>query len=74
MWTENIKRVLRVTRQIQAGHIGVNAGVALFPNAPFGGYKTSGAGKELGRYALDSYTNVKHVYIRYVGRLARFGS
>lgn len=44
--------------------MGINAGVALFPNAPFGGYKSSGVGKELGRYALDDYTNTKTIYIR----------
>lgn len=51
---------------MEAGLVGVNAGVALFPNAPFGGYKTSGVGKELGRYALEDYTNTKTIFIRFV--------
>jgi aldehyde dehydrogenase (NAD+) len=64
LWTEDHRRILRVTKQLQAGHIGVNAGVALFPTAPFGGYKSSGVGKEMGKLALQDYTNVKSIYIR----------
>ncbi|GAB7356832.1 hypothetical protein MBLNU459_g7708t1 [Dothideomycetes sp. NU459] len=63
VFSKDVKRVLRVAKALEAGLVGVNAGVALFPNAPFGGYKTSGVGKELGRYALDDYTNTKTIYI-----------
>ncbi|TVY92217.1 Aldehyde dehydrogenase, cytosolic [Lachnellula willkommii] len=64
VFTEDISRVFRVTKHLQAGSVGVNAGVALFPNAPFGGFKSSGVGKELGKYALDHYTNTKTIYVR----------
>ncbi|KAK4942819.1 hypothetical protein LTR10_017579 [Elasticomyces elasticus] len=63
VFTRDVKRVLRVSKALEAGLVGVNAGVALFPNAPFGGYKTSGVGKELGRYALDDYQNTKTIFI-----------
>ncbi|OCK80287.1 aldehyde dehydrogenase [Lepidopterella palustris CBS 459.81] len=63
VWTNDTKRILRITKQIQAGSVGVNAGVSLFPNAPFGGYKSSGVGKELGKYAIQDYTNVKTIFI-----------
>jgi len=46
VFTEDVSRIFRVTKQLQAGSVGVNAGVALFPNAPFGGFKSSGVGKE----------------------------
>ncbi|KAG9665041.1 aldehyde dehydrogenase, allergen Cla h 10, partial [Aureobasidium melanogenum] len=63
LFSRDVKRVLRVAKALEAGLVGVNAGVALFPNAPFGGYKTSGVGKELGRYALEDYTNTKTIFI-----------
>lgn len=64
VWTADTKRLLRVAKALQAGSVGANAGVALFPNAPFGGYKSSGVGKELGRHALDCYRNTKTIYIK----------
>lgn len=64
VFSGDVKRVFRVAKALEAGLVGVNAGVALFPNAPFGGYKTSGVGKELGRYALDDYMNTKTIYFR----------
>lgn len=64
VFTKDISRAFRVTKQLQAGLVGVNAGVALFPNAPFGGFKSSGVGKELGKYALEHYTNTKTIYVK----------
>lgn len=64
VFTEDVKRIFRVSQALEAGSIGVNSGVALFHNVPFGGYKTSGSGKELGKYALADYQNTKTIYIR----------
>jgi hypothetical protein len=44
----------------------------LFTNAPFGGYKSSGVGKELGKYALMDYVSTKGIFIRYVALLYLF--
>ena len=66
MFSENTKRIFRVAKQLQAGLVGVNAVNVLFPNAPFGGYKSSGVGKELGKYALQHYTETKTIFIRQV--------
>jgi acyl-CoA reductase-like NAD-dependent aldehyde dehydrogenase len=66
VFSENTKRIFRVAKQLQAGLVGVNAVNVLFPNAPFGGYKSSGVGKELGKYALQHYTETKTIFIRQV--------
>ncbi|KAI9743691.1 MAG: hypothetical protein M1818_003007 [Claussenomyces sp. TS43310] len=63
-FTEDIKRIFRVTKSLQAGLVGVNAVCILFPNAPFGGFKSSGVGKELGKYALQHYTETKTIFFR----------
>ncbi|KAL6231965.1 hypothetical protein BDW75DRAFT_243393 [Aspergillus navahoensis] len=64
VFTNETKRVFRVTQQLQAGIIGVNSVNMLFANAPFGGYKSSGVGKELGKYALMDYVSTKTIFIR----------
>jgi aldehyde dehydrogenase (NAD+) len=66
VFSENTKRIFRVAKKLQAGLVGVNAVNVLFPNAPFGGYKSSGVGKELGKYALQHYTETKTIFIRQV--------
>jgi aldehyde dehydrogenase (NAD+) len=62
VWTNDIKRALRVTKQLRAGTVGVN-GYTLEPNAPFGGYQQSGIGREGGRTAIEAYTELKTVFI-----------
>jgi aldehyde dehydrogenase (NAD+) len=63
IFSEDTKRIFRVAKALEAGLVGVNAVNMLFPNAPFGGYKSSGSGKELGKLALDAYTEVKTIFI-----------
>ncbi|MBI4545673.1 MAG: aldehyde dehydrogenase family protein [Gemmatimonadetes bacterium] len=63
VWTNDLKRAHRVARRIQAGTIWVNTYHPLDPASPFGGYKQSGYGRELGQYALDLYTQVKSVWV-----------
>ena len=62
VWTNDIKRALRVTKQLRAGTVGVN-GYTLEQHAPFGGYLQSGIGREGGRTAIEAYTEVKTVYV-----------
>lgn len=61
VWTRDVKRAHRVARQIRAGGVWVNTNMTLFNETPFGGYKASGMGRELGLESLMSYTEVKHV-------------
>lgn len=63
LWTTDIKRAHRVAQRLQAGTVWINTYHPLDPASPFGGYKQSGYGRELGRYALDLYTQVKSVWV-----------
>ncbi|MGV8871298.1 MAG: aldehyde dehydrogenase family protein [Rhodococcus sp. (in: high G+C Gram-positive bacteria)] len=62
VFTTDLTRALRVTRGVRAGHIGVN-GYQVEPNTPFGGFKTSGLGREGGRGSIEAYTELKTVLI-----------
>jgi len=64
VWTRDVSRAHRVARAIKAGTVWVNCYGLIDATAPFGGYKESGYGRELGRYALDLYTQVKSVWMR----------
>jgi acyl-CoA reductase-like NAD-dependent aldehyde dehydrogenase len=63
IWTPDIKRAHRVARSLAAGTVWVNTYNRYDPAAPFGGYKQSGFGRDLGIHALDGYTQVKNVWI-----------
>jgi acyl-CoA reductase-like NAD-dependent aldehyde dehydrogenase len=63
IWTENGARALRVARRMETGVISVNSNTSVRVGTPFGGFKQSGVGRELGPHALDYYTEVKNVYI-----------
>ncbi|CAN5178022.1 aldehyde dehydrogenase [soil metagenome] len=63
VWTESLTRALRVTRAVKAGQIWVNTYRALVAQAPFGGFKDSGFGREKGEQALDEYLAAKNVMI-----------
>jgi aldehyde dehydrogenase (NAD+) len=62
VWTNDIKRALRVTKRLRAGTVGIN-GYTLEPHAAFGGYQQSGIGREGGRTSIEAYTEVKTVFI-----------
>ncbi len=66
VWTNDIGRALRVVRAVQTGVISVNSGHSVHLEAPFGGFKRSGMGRELGLAVLDHYTEWKSVYINTV--------
>jgi acyl-CoA reductase-like NAD-dependent aldehyde dehydrogenase len=63
VWTRDVKKAHRFARDLQAGTVWVNTYHPLDPASPFGGYKQSGFGRELGRHALDLYTQVKSVWV-----------
>lgn len=63
VWTENVRRAHRMVPQLRAGTVWVNAYRVADYTRPFGGYKQSGIGREIGVEALHDYTEVKSVYI-----------
>ncbi|WOO80947.1 Aldehyde dehydrogenase [Vanrija pseudolonga] len=70
VFTQNITKGHRVANKLHAGTVWVNCFNELHSQVPFGGYKSSGLGRELGEYALENYTEIKAVHVRltpYVG-------
>src|SRR6266550_2499133 len=63
IWTENGGRALRVARAIETGVLSLNSNSSVRPSTPFGGFKKSGFGRELGMHALAGYSEVKNVYV-----------
>ena len=63
VWTRDIKKAHYVASKLQAGTVWVNTYNLYDTSAPFGGYKQSGFGREMSRYALDYYTQVKTVWV-----------
>ena len=63
IWTSDVGRALRVSRAVEAGNLSVNSHSSVRYWTPFGGFKQSGLGRELGPDALDGFTEVKNVFI-----------
>jgi betaine-aldehyde dehydrogenase len=63
VWTQDMNRAERVARQLRMGTVWINDYHPYFPQAPWGGYKQSGIGRELGHIGLEEYTEMKHVYM-----------
>ncbi|MEO6058855.1 MAG: aldehyde dehydrogenase family protein, partial [Candidatus Limnocylindria bacterium] len=63
VWSRDIGRALRVVKGLKAGVLSVNSNSSVHTEAPFGGYKMSGIGRELGMHAVELYTEVKNVYV-----------
>ena len=63
IWTRDGARALRVARATEAGVLSVNANTSVRVSTPFGGFKQSGFGRELGMHALEGYSEVKSVFI-----------
>jgi len=62
VWTRDGAKALRVARAVETGVISINSNTSVRVSTPFGGFKQSGYGRELGPHALDHYTEVKSVY------------
>ena len=63
VWTRDIFRAMRVVKTLRAGIVWVNHMQPTYVEAPWGGYKQSGIGRELGKWGVEEYLNVKQVYI-----------
>jgi betaine-aldehyde dehydrogenase len=63
IWSRDIAKALRVARGVETGVLSINTNSSVHTEAPFGGYKLSGTGRELGMHALDLYTEVKNVFV-----------
>jgi betaine-aldehyde dehydrogenase len=63
VWTENGARALRVARALEIGVLSVNSNTSVRVSTPFGGFKQSGFGRELGMHALEGYSEVKNVFV-----------
>jgi betaine-aldehyde dehydrogenase len=62
IWTRDGAKALRVARALETGVLSVNSNTSVRVGTPFGGFKQSGVGRELGPHALDAYTEVKNVF------------
>jgi betaine-aldehyde dehydrogenase len=63
IWTSDVARAMRVARALDSGTLSVNSNTSVRVATPFGGFKQSGIGRELGPHALDYYTDLKNVYV-----------
>jgi acyl-CoA reductase-like NAD-dependent aldehyde dehydrogenase len=63
IWTRDGAKALRVARALETGTISINSNTSVRVGTPFGGFKQSGVGRELGPHALDYYTELKNVFV-----------
>jgi acyl-CoA reductase-like NAD-dependent aldehyde dehydrogenase len=63
IWTRDIRLAHKMASEIKAGSVWINTYNSFDSGSPFGGYKQSGYGRDLGSYALEQYTNVKSVWV-----------
>jgi len=64
VWTNDVARAHKVARALRAGTVWVNCYNNIDPISPFGGYKQSGIGRELGKHSIELYTQIKSVYVK----------
>lgn len=65
VWTQDINRAIRVSNQLRFGTVWINNHTRLTPEMPHGGAKNSGHSKDMSSYALEEYTQIKHVMVRF---------
>ena len=64
VWTRDVGRALSVTRRLEFGTVWINDHLPLASEMPWTGFKMSGYGRDMSRYSLDDYTQVKHVMVK----------
>jgi acyl-CoA reductase-like NAD-dependent aldehyde dehydrogenase len=62
IWTRDLGRAIRVSKGVRTGNLSVNSSSSVHTEAPFGGYKQSGMGREMGMHAVNLFTEVKNIY------------
>ena len=63
VWTRDFDTALSASRQIRAGTVWVNTFLEGYPELPFGGFKESGQGREVGRFAIEEFTELKTIQL-----------
>jgi betaine-aldehyde dehydrogenase len=63
IWTNDLRRAIRMSRLVESGVLSINSHSSVHVEAPFGGYKQSGLGRDLGMTALEGYTELKNIYV-----------
>ena len=63
IWTRDVGRAFRVARAVESGNLSVNSHSSVRYSTPFGGFKQSGLGRELGPDAVDAFTETKNLFI-----------
>ena len=63
IWTNDLKRALRLARRVESGVLSINSHSSVHVEAPFGGFKQSGLGRDLGMAAMEGYTEIKNIYV-----------
>jgi betaine-aldehyde dehydrogenase len=63
IWTQHLAKAIRVARRVESGVLSINTHASVHVEAPFGGYKQSGIGRDLGMHALDGYSEIKNIFI-----------
>ncbi|MEO6677781.1 MAG: aldehyde dehydrogenase family protein [Pseudomonas sp.] len=63
VWTKDLGKAYRMAKRLRVGTLWINDYNAAFPQAPWGGFKSSGIGRELSRAGLDEFTELKHIYL-----------
>ncbi len=67
VWTGNVQRAMRVAQALEFGTVWVNDHLPITAEMPHGGFKQSGFGKDMSQYAIDDYTEIKHIMLDTTG-------